>query len=66
MIDFFDRHFSAESPERRAISSRVYGQKGKSIYLDNIGKPGYLSNYDDIRHMQQFMSSWPAIPYWLI
>jgi len=65
MIDFFDKYFSASSPERRAVSARVYSQKAKKEYDSNIGKPGILSSYADSRHLKQFLSVYPTAPYWI-
>jgi len=64
MLDFFDKYLSASSPTRRAMSARVYNQKAKDVYEANIGKPGILSTFDDIRHVKQFLPTKPIAPYW--
>ena len=65
MLEMWDKYFVADAPERRAISTRVYGHKGKEVYEQNVGKPGVLSNYDDIRQLKKFLSLWPSAPYWI-
>jgi insulysin len=65
MISFFDKYLDANSPERRAMCARVYCQKAKAQFDENVGKPGVLSNYDDSRHVKQFLSAYPTAPYWV-
>lgn len=65
MIDFFDHYLAAEAPERRALSSRVYCQKSRGEYDENVGKPGVLSEYADSRYLKQFLSISPQAPYWI-
>lgn len=65
VLNFFDKYFAADSPERRALSSRVYSQKYKAAYEEGVGKPGILSDYADIFHLKQFLSTWPVVPYFL-
>mmetsp|Transcript_5240 Transcript_5240/g.7540 ORF Transcript_5240/g.7540 Transcript_5240/m.7540 type:complete len:1284 (-) Transcript_5240:110-3961(-) len=64
LLDFFDKYLDASSSERRAMSSRIYGQKAKDKYEENIGKPGIFSKYEHIRHLKQFLGSYPLAPYW--
>lgn len=64
LLDFIDRYISAKSPARRAMSARVYSHSSKDIYESNLDKPGILSTFEDIRHVKQFLSSWPLAPYW--
>ena len=66
LLEFVDRYISAESPTRRAMSTRVYNQKSKEWFDSNIGKPGVLSCFSDIRHMKQFLPTWPLAPYWRV
>jgi len=65
MISYFDKYLDAQSPNRRAMCARVYCQKAASEFDKNVGKPGVLSNYDDSRHVKQFLASYPTAPYWL-
>jgi insulysin len=64
VLDFFDRHFSASSPHRRGMSSRVYRHGSKSEFETNCKQPGVLSSYSDMRYIKQFLSTWPNVPYW--
>mmetsp|Transcript_34158 Transcript_34158/g.71910 ORF Transcript_34158/g.71910 Transcript_34158/m.71910 type:complete len:1204 (-) Transcript_34158:110-3721(-) len=61
-LEFYDRYFM--SPERRAVSSRVYNRKAKDIFDRNVGKPGVISSYDDARKVKQHLSALPTAPYW--
>ena len=65
LISFFDKHLDAQSPDRRAMCARVYCQKAQKEFDNNVGKPGVLSNYDDSRHVKQFLASYPTAPYWI-
>uniref|UniRef100_A0A7S4HIU6 Insulin-degrading enzyme n=1 Tax=Odontella aurita TaxID=265563 RepID=A0A7S4HIU6_9STRA len=65
MIDFFDKYLLSTSPERRALSARVYCQKSKEEYEKNVGKPGVLSSYADSRYLKQFLSISAPAPYWI-
>jgi hypothetical protein len=42
----------------------VYSHSSREEFDANAGKPGVLSNYDDIRHLKLFLSTYPAAPYW--
>lgn len=64
LLEFVDRYISADSPTRRAMSARVYNQTNKAMFDANLGKPGVLASFEDIRHVKQFLSSWPLAPYW--
>jgi len=64
VLDFMDHHLAADSPSRRAMSARVYNQKNKDQYDANLGRPGILSSFEDIRHVKQFLASQPLAPYW--
>jgi len=59
VLSFFDRFLLKGAPERRAIAARVYGQKSKEAYTNNVGKPGILSNYRDVRLLKSYLSSLP-------
>jgi hypothetical protein len=65
VLNFFDKHFAADSPARRAVSSRVFSQKNKAAYKEGVGKPGILSDHAEIFHLKQFLSTWPVVPYWV-
>eukprot|EP00584_Thalassiosira_punctigera_P019071 CAMPEP_0172574708 /NCGR_PEP_ID=MMETSP1067-20121228/136839_1 /TAXON_ID=265564 ORGANISM="Thalassiosira punctigera, Strain Tpunct2005C2" /NCGR_SAMPLE_ID=MMETSP1067 /ASSEMBLY_ACC=CAM_ASM_000444 /LENGTH=1227 /DNA_ID=CAMNT_0013367341 /DNA_START=363 /DNA_END=4046 /DNA_ORIENTATION=- len=62
VLEFYDRYFL--SPERRAVSSRVYNRKAKDLYDENVGKPGVISSYGDARKLKQHLASLPTAPYW--
>ena len=64
ILDFFDQHFSASSPSRRCMSSRVYRHGSQDIYDTSLTKPGILSTYADMRYIKQFLCTWPNVPYW--
>ena len=64
MLVFFDKYFAVDAPERRVLSARVYNHKSRAEFDANVGKPGVLSSYDDIRHLKQFLSTYPVAPYW--
>jgi hypothetical protein len=65
VLALWDKYFAANSPDRRAICTRVYSQKAKADYEANLGKPGYLSSYDEARQLKQFLAQWPTAPYWI-
>ena len=65
VLALWDKHIAADAPERRAMSTRVYGHKAKEDYESNVGKPGYLSSYNDARQLKQFLGQWPTAPYWI-
>lgn len=62
VLQFYDEYFM--SPERRAVSSRVYNPKARALFDENIGKPGVISSYDDARKLKQHLTSYPTAPYW--
>jgi hypothetical protein len=66
VLSFFDEHFSAASPRRRAMSARVYNHKSKAEYETALKHPYVLSTYEDMRYFKQFLSSWPTVPYWRV
>jgi len=66
VLAFFDKYFSEASPERRAMSARVYSQKFSKEFEEVRSQPGVVSSFGDIRHLKQFLSSWPTVPYWRI
>merc|ERR1712151_630408 len=61
----FDRikYLDAKSPERRAMSARLFSQKYKDEMEKHDG-PGILNNYDDVCHLKQYLETWPSAPYW--
>eukprot|EP00527_Entomoneis_sp_CCMP2396_P004204 CAMPEP_0198156170 /NCGR_PEP_ID=MMETSP1443-20131203/69516_1 /TAXON_ID=186043 /ORGANISM="Entomoneis sp., Strain CCMP2396" /LENGTH=1177 /DNA_ID=CAMNT_0043822953 /DNA_START=143 /DNA_END=3677 /DNA_ORIENTATION=+ len=66
VLTFFDKWFAAESPDRRALSARLYSQKFQKEFEAVRNEPGVVSSFADIRHLKQFLSSWPTAPYWRI
>ncbi len=64
VLEFYDKYFSPDSPDRRIVSSRVYNRKAKAVYEENIGKPGFISSYDDSRKLKQMLTAFPTAPYW--
>jgi insulysin len=64
VLEFYDKYFMPDSPDRRAVSSRVYNRKAKALYEENVGKPGYISSYDDARKLKQMLTAYPTAPYW--
>merc|ERR1712085_167172 len=62
VLEFYDKYFM--SPERRAVSSRVYNRKAKHLFDQNVGKPGVISSYADARKLKQHLASFPTAPYW--
>ncbi|KAL7538426.1 hypothetical protein ACHAXR_012769 [Thalassiosira sp. AJA248-18] len=62
VLEFYDKYFM--SPDRRAVSARVYNRKAKDLFDQNIGKPGIISSYDDARKLKQYLKSYPTAPYW--
>jgi secreted Zn-dependent insulinase-like peptidase len=66
VLSFFDEHLAADAPQRRAMSSRVYRHESKADYEAALKEPGVLSTFEDMRHLKQYLSSWPTVPYWRI
>jgi len=66
VLDFFDDHFSASSPNRRVMSARTYSHNSKKEFESSLNQPGVLSTFADMRYLKQFLSSWPIVPYWRI
>mmetsp|Transcript_4229 Transcript_4229/g.8839 ORF Transcript_4229/g.8839 Transcript_4229/m.8839 type:complete len:1203 (+) Transcript_4229:238-3846(+) len=66
VLSFFDKYFTASSPNRRAMSSRLYSQRFKKEFEDIREQPGVVSKFSDIKHLKQYLSSWPTAPYWRI
>lgn len=62
VLEFYDQYFM--SPERRAVSTRVYNRKAEDLFDENVGKPGVISSYDDARKLKQYLESNPTAPYW--
>eukprot|EP00560_Eucampia_antarctica_P009798 CAMPEP_0197828904 /NCGR_PEP_ID=MMETSP1437-20131217/5400_1 /TAXON_ID=49252 ORGANISM="Eucampia antarctica, Strain CCMP1452" /NCGR_SAMPLE_ID=MMETSP1437 /ASSEMBLY_ACC=CAM_ASM_001096 /LENGTH=1242 /DNA_ID=CAMNT_0043430317 /DNA_START=34 /DNA_END=3762 /DNA_ORIENTATION=+ len=65
VLNFYDKYFTRDAPQRRIMSSRVYGYSARSNYEANKEKVGILSNYDDTRELKRFLSVWPSAPYWI-
>eukprot|EP00529_Nitzschia_sp_RCC80_P008082 CAMPEP_0113519390 /NCGR_PEP_ID=MMETSP0014_2-20120614/43494_1 /TAXON_ID=2857 /ORGANISM="Nitzschia sp." /LENGTH=1295 /DNA_ID=CAMNT_0000417105 /DNA_START=357 /DNA_END=4244 /DNA_ORIENTATION=+ /assembly_acc=CAM_ASM_000159 len=66
VLEFFDRFYSADSPERRAMSSRVFSQEAKDEYEQTVSRPTVFSSYSDMRFLKRHLSTWPVVPYWRI
>lgn len=64
VLKFFDRFYSADSTERRAMSSRVFSQAAKDEYEQTLSKPAVFSSYSDMRFLKRHLSTWPVVPYW--
>lgn len=65
MLDMFDLYFAQDSPERRAMSVRVYNSKTRAEFDANEGQPGVLSSYSDIaQKFKPYLSTYPMAPYW--
>lgn len=64
VLEFYDTYFMPHSPQRRIISSRVYNHKSKGAFEADVGKPGYISSYNEARKIKQQLSSFPTAPYW--
>lgn len=65
LLNLWDRHFDKNSPERRVVSARVYGNNAREEFEKNIGKPGVLSSYNQVRQVKQFLEQYPTAPYWI-
>ena len=65
ILEFFDEVFAVDAPHRRAISARLFSQNSKEEYEATKNAPGVLSSYNDIRYLKDFLSTWPAAPYWI-
>lgn len=63
VLQYFDRFCSAESRDRRALTSMVFSQDCKNEYDATIKNPGVLSSYSDMRYLKEFLSTWPVAPY---
>lgn len=66
VLDFFDIHFAASSPNRRVMSARVYSHSSKAEYEASLNQPGVFSTHAGMRYLKQFLSTWPNVPYWRI
>ena len=62
VLEFFDKVYAADAPERRAISTRVFSQNSRDEYESTIKKPGVLSSFGDMRYLKEFLSTWPVAP----
>lgn len=65
VLDFFDKHFSNSSTERRSLVSRSYGFKYREQFEANKGKPSIVSSYSEIQRVKQYLPLLPNIPYWI-
>ncbi len=63
LLEIFNEHLAMDSPQRRAMSSRLYSQKARASFESNVGQPGVLSSYKDIQCLKPFLTSWPSAPY---
>lgn len=63
ILEMFKDHLASDGPQRRAMSSRLYSQKARPSFEQNLGEPGVLSSYKDIQGLKQYLTSWPPAPY---
>eukprot|EP00549_Striatella_unipunctata_P007735 CAMPEP_0118685052 /NCGR_PEP_ID=MMETSP0800-20121206/7011_1 /TAXON_ID=210618 ORGANISM="Striatella unipunctata, Strain CCMP2910" /NCGR_SAMPLE_ID=MMETSP0800 /ASSEMBLY_ACC=CAM_ASM_000638 /LENGTH=466 /DNA_ID=CAMNT_0006581879 /DNA_START=61 /DNA_END=1458 /DNA_ORIENTATION=- len=63
LLDFFDEYLAVDSPTRRAVAVRCYGQKWKHLFEEKKGETGILSNYSEALHLKQFLSTLPISSY---
>jgi hypothetical protein len=66
VLEFFDKFYAAEAPERRVLSSRVFSQASKEEYESTLADPGVSSSYSDMRYLKDFLSTFPIAPYWRV
>jgi insulysin len=66
IIEFFDQYIRITSPQRRAMSSRVFSHNAKEQYEQSMHQPGILSSYSDMRYMKQYLGTYSTIPYWFV
>lgn len=66
VLEFFDSHLAASSPNRRVMSGRVYSQRNRQYYEAVKRQPGVLSTFADITHTKRFLSAYPTVPYWRV
>ena len=66
VLDFFDKHIAASSPDRRVMSGRVYSQRHQDKFESIKSQPGVLSSFEDITHIKRFLSAYPTVPYWRV
>jgi len=64
IINIFDKFCASDSPERRAMSSRVFSHGSKEEYEETLTEPGVLSSFSDMRYLKEFLSTNPVAPYW--
>lgn len=64
LLEFFDEYFAPSSPSRRLLSSRVYSQRERDTYERSLKEKGVLASFEDMRHVKQYLSTWPVVPYW--
>ena len=66
VLDFFDKYFPVDAPDRRSMSARVYSQKDRAEFDANKGNSGVLSSYEEIRNLKQYLGTYPLAPYWRV
>jgi len=64
VLDFFDKYYAPDAPERRVMSSRVYSLSLKDEYETTAAQAGVLSSYSSIRYFKTHLSTWPITTYW--
>ena len=64
VLRMFDQFCASDSPDRRAISSRVFSHASKEEYEESLAEPGVLSSYSDMQYLKEFLPTWPVVPYW--
>ena len=65
VLHYWDKYFDINSSETRIISARVYGHDAQAHYEKNIGTPGVMSSYEEVRQLKQFLAQYPTAPYWI-
>lgn len=64
VLELFDKRFSAASPDRRVLSTRLYRKTNASDFEASNDIPGVLSSHADTRYMKHFLRTLPNVPYW--
>jgi insulysin len=66
LLGLFDQYLASSSPNRRAMSARVYSHDSKAEYEAALKEPGVLSTFADMRELKQYLSPYPLVPYWRV
>jgi len=63
VLHLWDTYFTG--PQRRVISCRVYSKKTRAGFDENVGKANFLSSYDEVKQIKQFLPQFAVAPYWI-